>query len=434
MNNMQETLDEINSKVNKIKKRIELIELIEESSKYNGIESPYQIDRKHSLDFDFKNRELHFIFDDILEDLIELDFKIDLDIRKIEKEINVKLDSLSNLDLNNIELLKTKSLIGMLVDSYHYLQRVSESKEVNIFDMLLENKKIELILEIIISDKVKINQKKYLLNQMMNKYPHLVSSLDNMPSLFYYAQECDYKKLYEEKFSQELHLIFCDKEENIAIVRDNLKEERKDEITKINRRNVIKFFIDNKLVDINEINWSHKNYSEINFAAASFLLGFDGLGKFIYSMDGYKKTDNNIREASDKLIIDILIRDLGCLKSVNDLCELIENPNFEGSPEKFDYLINLFVKKYIENPTDKFKKEINKVVNILLRKTKKEDYKIIKEYIKNLDINMNSDLLEQKRKNLTSVLGSINDSLMEQVPAKTKIKDIKFQQEKGTSK
>ena len=100
MNNMQETLDEINSKVNKIKKRIELIELIEESSKYNGIESPYQIDRKHSLDFDFKNRELHFIFDDILEDLIELDFKIDLDIRKIEKEINVKLDSLSNLDLN----------------------------------------------------------------------------------------------------------------------------------------------------------------------------------------------------------------------------------------------------------------------------------------------------------------------------------------------
>ncbi|MDD3340829.1 MAG: hypothetical protein PHN72_01315 [Bacilli bacterium] len=430
MNNIQEALDEINSKINKIKKRIELIELIDVSSKYNGVESPYQVDRKYSLDFDLNNRELHFVFNNILNDLIEIDFRIDLNISKMEKEINVELDSLSNLNLNNIELLKTKSLIGILGASYDYLKSASKSKEVNILDMLLENKKTDLILEIIVSDKVKINQKKYLLNQMINKYPYLVSSFDNMPALFYYAQECDYKKLYEEKFGQSLHLIFNNKEENIEIVRNNLTVERKDEITKINRSNVIKFFIDKKLVDINKINWNHKNYSVISFAAASFVCGFDNLGKFIYSMKGYKKIDNSIRDDSDKLIIDILTHNLGCSESVNDLFKLIENPNFECSPEKFDYLINFFLKEYIGNPTELVKEEINRVVNILLRKTKKEDYKIIKEYIKKLNINMNSDLLKQKRKKITNVLSVTNDSLMEQVPAKTKIKNIEFQQKK----
>ena len=39
---------------------------------------------------------------------------------------------------------------------------------------------------------------------------------------------------------------------------------------------------------------------------------------------------------------------------------------------------------------------------------------------------MNIELLEQKRKDVTKILGNMNESLMEQVPAKRKIKEIEF--------
>lgn len=437
----KELLIEIKNEINLNQKKIILIDLIEESSKYHErIDSPLSVEKKYFFDFDLKRNGLISIFDELLDELIKTDFKVNLDIKKNQKEIKKKIDSISHIDINDIELLKIKSLEAKMDDSYHCLHCFENSYEVNILDLLLKKKQMKLILEILISDKVELNQKKYLFNKMVIDYPCLIqifknvdySLYNNMPDLFFQLKEKKYDDFFEEKIDQNIKLIFNDKEENTNIIRDVITAEQKDEMEKIYRRNVVMFFIDNNLIDINEVNWTYKN-NTINLAAACLILGDDKLCKYIYSKDDYKNGDKDIKNYSDEIIINRLTNDFISYRSL-DLFEIIESNNFENSPEKFKHLINILVKKHTLNPTNISKEKINKIVDILLRKTKKEDKIIIKKYINDLNINIDNDLLIQKRQEITSLLGKVNNSLMEQVPAKTKIKDLKFEKKEDISK
>ena len=77
-------------------------------------------------------------------------------------------------------------------------------------------------------------------------------------------------------------------------------------------------------------------------------------------------------------------------------------------------------------------------MDVLIRKTKKEDYKEVKRGLENRKRNQlleeqkqllekqEQALLTQKRQEFTSLLRNLDDTLLETVPAKKKIKEINF--------
>ena len=83
--------------------------------------------------------------------------------------------------------------------------------------------------------------------------------------------------------------------------------------------------------------------------------------------------------------------------------------------------------------------DINEIIDTLIRKTKKEDYKEVKRVLENRKRNQLIEeqkqflekqeqvLLTKKRQEFTSLLRNLDDTLLETVPAKKKIKEINFQ-------
>ena len=102
------------------------------------------------------------------------------------------------------------------------------------------------------------------------------------------------------------------------------------------------------------------------------------------------------------------------------------------------YILNFIEKLNSSKDNHYSEEEINEIINILIRKTKKEDYKEVKRVLeerkqKQLLEEQNQflekqkqALLTQKRQEFTSLLRNLDDTLLETVPAKKKIKEINF--------
>ena len=120
---------------------------------------------------------------------------------------------------------------------------------------------------------------------------------------------------------------------------------------------------------------------------------------------------------------------------------LINRKNFNNTCDKMLYILDFidrcnsgkccFDYHYTEE-------DINEIMDVLIRKTKKEDYKEVKRVLEErkqkqlleeqnqLLEKQNQALLAQKRQEFTSLLRNLDDTLLETVPAKKKIKEINF--------
>ena len=105
----------------------------------------------------------------------------------------------------------------------------------------------------------------------------------------------------------------------------------------------------------------------------------------------------------------------------NELIMFLQSANFESTPEKLNRLMQIIVQGQPSNPNII---DIEIIIGILLRKTKKKDYKAMKKAIEDLKTNVDIDLLNKKRQELTRKLRTINDSLLDQYPATRVIKSL----------
>lgn len=151
----------------------------------------------------------------------------------------------------------------------------------------------------------------------------------------------------------------------------------------------------------------------------------------LYESKNYLRLDKEVRENNDLYI-------LNGLKTTDDLCQFITLSNFEVTEEKIKILAKRYIDFQKEMGFSYYKYSRNRVKNIIIRKAKnKTEYKKYLEYadifMEDSDYNqfLQNEAQEQERLNnarneLLIRLYNMNDSLQEQVPGKTHIKDLKF--------
>lgn len=167
---------------------------------------------------------------------------------------------------------------------------------------------------------------------------------------------------------------------------------------------------------MNSINWM-QDQQIISSAAAGYIMGNNILGRYLYSLPTYKQLDPTIRQNSDIAIMEALLK----RPFKNELIMFLQSANFESTPEKLNRLMQIIVQGQPSNPNII---DIEIIIGILLRKTKKKDYKAMKKAIEDLKTNVDIDLLNKKRQELTRKLRTINDSLLDQYPATRVIKSL----------
>ena len=120
------------------------------------------------------------------------------------------------------------------------------------------------------------------------------------------------------------------------------------------------------------------------------------------------------------------------LLDYNNFSWLINRKNFTNTSDKMLYILGSFDKINSSDSGYKYTKEdIDPIIDPLIRKTKKENYREVKKALtdrKNQKLVSANEqvLLEQKRQQFTAMLRSLNDTLLESVPAKKKIKEVEF--------
>lgn len=211
----------------------------------------------------------------------------------------------------------------------------------------------------------------------------------------------------------------------------------KDSLSKWNLEKAIKNLIQFNLIDINELLFYY-NCEEITSAGAAYIYGkSDDLVFYLYELPSYRKIDSKIKDNTDMLLLEL---DYNHLK--DNFNWLINRKNFNNTCDKMLYILDFidscnsgkccFDYHYTEE-------DINEIIDTLIRKTKKEDYKEVKRVLENRKRNQlieeqkqflekqKQALLTQKRQEFTSLLRNLDDTLLETVPAKKKIKEINFQ-------
>ena len=169
----------------------------------------------------------------------------------------------------------------------------------------------------------------------------------------------------------------------------------------------------------------------------AYIYGKEDLALFLYELPSYKKIDSKIKDNTDMLLLK-----RGNKDSKNGFDWLINRENFNNTCDKMLYILDFIDGSNSGKYCSGYKyteEDINEIIDTLIRKTKKEDYKEVKRVLENRKRNQlieeqkqflekqKQALLTQKRQEFTSLLRNLDDTLLETVPAKKKIKEINFQ-------
>ena len=162
--------------------------------------------------------------------------------------------------------------------------------------------------------------------------------------------------------------------------------------------------------------------------------GKSDLATYLYDLPSYKEISDKIKYNSDR----VFLKFNSTKNKKNNIYWLIRGKNFINNSDRMLYILN-FIEKWNSSKDNHYsEEEINEIINILIRKTKKEDYKEVKRVLEErkqkqlleeqnqLLEKQNQALLAQKRQEFTSLLRNLDDTLLETVPAKKKIKEINF--------
>ncbi len=387
---------------------IEALQVLMRPEGTNSIESSrYQIDIVQNL--------LSTLFDDLQNYIIQNGINIDLNSTFIEGFY----EALKEQDDDIMASRKTLNRYRKMEKSFHNLRLLVSESTINIITLLIDKGFVEEVVELIVSGKIPMELKREIMEHIVyNHFGQLNEIFDRIP-----ASDCDYddydieyRKQFKELLDQNLKAIFNDPLFIKSTIRNLLMTKYCSENEKNDVLNAIEFFVKHNLIDMNSINWL-QDKQIISSAAAGYIMGNNILGRYLYSLPTYKQLDPTIRQNSDIAIMEALLK----RPFKNELIMFLQSANFESTPEKLNRLMQIIVQDQPSNPNII---DIEIIIGILLRKTKKKDYKAMKKAIEDLKTNVDIDLLNKKRQELTRKLRTINDSLLDQYPATRVIKSL----------
>lgn len=392
---------------------------------------------------DLAHQTFYKTFYKMLPDLLKNDFVIDLSFKRIYKS---KLGNcIENIDDEKNDILeKEYNNLTISYDKFIYnFFKDNDGCKIDLIDFLIENDMYEVVTNLLISYQVSGEQKFNILVKTLEHHDSECFNklLNTIPSTYKphkYANK-------EQEFNDVLFDNLSELREKYKIANNYFNEfvkgyicDRRDKgsLSKWNLEKAIKNLIQFNLIDINELLFYY-NGEEITSAGAAYIYGQSAdLAFYLYELPSYKKIDSEIKDNTDMLLLK-----LGYKHSKDNFDWLINRKNFNNTCDKMLYILDFidrcnsgkccFDYHYTEE-------DINEIMDILIRKTKKEDYKEVKRGLENRKRNQlleeqkqllekqEQALLTQKRQEFTSLLRNLDDTLLETVPAKKKIKEINF--------
>lgn len=370
---------------------------------------------KESLKYDMTYTLFTRLFKDLRQELIENNFQIGLKPRIAE------IDNFLNTNRNAAKEDKTWRKIdsdyNKVCDSYkrihHHINREeAELKEVDMIDLLLEINQYSKIIELIIDEKVSTEQKERILKLIIEKYPNKISDIfKTIPSDYYDPSLTDKENLKRFKtiLQQPIKSALSNKEYNDYIARKAINKNSNycDQMREADAK--VKFLIEYQLIDINRLYFEISDNKLVTPAVVSYChlySDISSLGKFLYNSLDYDRIPVDIRDDSDIFFFN------HCY-SHDSLLDFIKQPAFHSTPEKVNFILKSILESNIEQDM------VEKIIQTLLRKTKKEDYKDVQKTINSFCYLMNREkkILQQ---DLTSVLKQISYATSQ----KTKKKEL----------
>lgn len=393
---------------------------------------------------DLAHQTFYKTFYKMLPDLFKKDFIIDLSYK--EFHVRELCDHIENIDDDKNDILEKKYhnmtiSYDKFIHSYDKPTKTifknNDGCKIDLIDFLIENDMYEVVTNLLISYQVSGEQKFNILVKTLEHHDSecfnkLLSTIPSTYKPHKYANK-------EQEFNDVLFDNLSELREKYKIVNNYFNEfvkgyicdrRDKDSLSKLNLEKAIKNLIQFNLIDINELLFYY-NCEEITSAGAAYIYGksYD-LAFYLYELPSYKKIDSEIKDNTDMLLLK-----LGYKHSKDNFDWLINRKNFNNTCDKMLYILDFidrcnsgkccFDYHYTEE-------DINEIMDVLIRKTKKEDYKEVKRVLeerkqKQLLEEQKQALLTQKRQEFTSLLRNLDDTLLETVPAKKKIKEINFQ-------
>ena len=391
---------------------------------------------------DLAHQTFYKTFHKMLPELLKNDFILQI------TEYNFRLEKVESYieDINNNKSKREKLKIQYynMLESFKNCSFNIANGKIDLIDFLTKNKMYEVVANLLISDQVSGEQKFNILVKTLEHhgskcFNKLLSTIPSTYKPHKYANK-------EQEFNDELFDNLSELREKYKIannyfnefVKDYICDRRdKDSLSKLNLEKAIKNLIQFNLIDINELLFYY-NCEEITSAGAAYIYGkSDDLVFYLYELPSYRKIDSKINDNTDMLLLEL---DYNHLK--DNFNWLINRKNFNNTCDKMLYILDFIDKSnsgkccfdchYTEE-------DINEIIDTLIRKTKKEDYKEVKRVLEErkqkqfleeqnqLLEKQEQALLTQKRQELTSLLRNLDDTLLETVPAKKKIKEINFQ-------
>ena len=445
---------EYQQKMSEIEKRQELIGMLEaiivlgkylpdEEKKMNRF---YGIPGDQDLlpMVDLAHQTFYKTFYKMLPNLLKENFIIDLSNKKFYKR---KLgDRVENIDDDKNDILE-KEFHNMTISYDKFTSTLFKNNDefkIDLIDFLIENDMYEVVTNLLISYQV-IGEQKF--NILVKTLEHNDSDcfnklLSTIPSTYkphkYANKEQEFNDLLFDNLSELREKYKIANNYFNEFVKGYICDRRdKDSLSKWNLEKAIKNLIQFNLIDINELLFYY-NCEEITSAGAAYIYGkSDDLVFYLYELPSYRKIDSKIKDNTDMLLLEL---DYNHLK--DNFNWLINRKNFNNTCDKMLYILDFidscnsgkccFDYHYTEE-------DINEIIDTLIRKTKKEDYKEVKRVLEErkqkqlleeqnqLLEKQEQALLTQKRQEFTSLLRNLDDTLLETVPAKKKIKEINFQ-------
>lgn len=393
---------------------------------------------------DLAHQTFYKTFYKMLPDLLKENFIIDLSNKKFYKR---KLgDRVENIDDDKNDILE-KEFHNMTISYDKFTSTLFKNNDefkIDLIDFLIENDMYEVVTNLLISYQVSGEQKFNILVKTLEHHDSdcFNKLLSTIPSTYkphkYANKEQEFNDVLFDNLSELREKYKISNNYFNEFVKGYICDRRdKDSLSKFNLEKAIKNLIQFNLIDINELLFYY-NCEEITSAGAAYIYGkSDDLVFYLYELPSYRKIDSKIKDNTDMLLLEL---DYNHLK--DNFNWLINRKNFNNTCDKMLYILDFidesnsgkccFDYHYTEE-------DINEIIDTLIRKTKKEDYKEVKRVLeerkqKQLLEEQNQflekqkqALLTQKRQEFTSLLRNLDDTLLETVPAKKKIKEINFQ-------
>jgi hypothetical protein len=402
----------------KKEKYIMLYEAMILQKKYYGMETFNFHNSERAFEHNLYTQLTSRLFNELFDDLVANDFIVDLKNER-DETLDKATREEEQQNTKNMSIIEMDNIHSNIYDTYNYMNYEFKIKSLDMIMVMLETKQYDKLFKIIVSDKIEKSQKIAIIKKIIENAPrNLEEIFTSVPDDYhFYGRDMDYRDYFKALINNNLLILNDEKEYIETKIRSAIKDTQYiDCETRFNVRQFIKFFIDHNLVDINEINWDYKGL-KVSSACAGYITRNDELGKYLYNLPSYRNIDKDIRKDSDMALMKYF------LTNRHDIFEFITLINFEATPEKLRYLESLILKAQTTNLNFIKDKDIKKIVDCFLKKTKKVYYKEMQKAIISLQTNSDPEMLKKARANFTKALQNICNPLLEQVPAKSNVAD-----------